>query len=68
MDYLEEPNEKEKQWLERISWKTRSWQNDTKANLKRLSISREHKKVKKEVRDNAENDSKFVEGFKWHVC
>ena len=67
MDYLEEPNEKEKQWLERIAGKQEAGRMIRKANLKRLSISREHKKVK-EVRDNAENDSKFVEGFKLHVA
>jgi hypothetical protein len=66
MNYLEEPNGREKQWLERVFGKEEAGRIISDANLKRLSIRRENKKVK-EMRDNIEYDNNFVEGFKKYV-
>ena len=64
MNYLEEPSDREKQWLERVVGKEAN-RIIRGANLKRLSIS-EDKKVK-EMRDGIEYDNKHVEGFKRYV-
>jgi hypothetical protein len=66
MNYVEAPDEIEKQWLERIFGKEQTDRIISDAKLKRLSIGREEEKVK-EVLDNIENDTKFVEAFKLHV-
>jgi hypothetical protein len=66
MNYLEAPNEREKQWLERVFGKEEAGRIISDANLKRLSIRRENKKVK-EMRNNIEYDNKFAEGLKKDV-
>jgi hypothetical protein len=66
MNYLEEPNKREKQWLERVFGKEEAGRIINDAKLKRLSISREDKKIK-EIRDNIEYDNNIVEEFKKYV-
>ena len=67
MNYVEAPDEIEKQWLERIFGKEEAGRIISEANLKRLSVSREDEKEVKKVRDKIEYDNKFVEGFKLQV-
>lgn len=61
MNYLEEPNNRERQWLERVFGRMIS-----RANQKRLSVSGEDKKVN-EMGDNIEYDNNLVEGLKRSV-
>ena len=66
MNYVGAPNEREKQWLERIFGKEEAGRIISQANLKRVSNSSERQKVK-EIRDNIDYDNKVVERFKKHV-
>lgn len=66
MNYIEAPDEIEKQWLERIFGKQEAGRIISDASLKRLSNNREDEKVKK-MQDDIENDNKIVEGIKRHV-
>jgi hypothetical protein len=64
MDYLEEPNTRERQWLERVFGKEEAGRMINRANLKRLSVSGEDKKVNE--MDNIEYVNN-LEGFKKYV-
>ena len=66
MNYLETPDEREKQWLEQVFGKEEADRIINYPNLKRLSIRRKDKEVKETI-DNIEYDNKIVEGFKKHV-
>jgi hypothetical protein len=66
MNYLETPDEREKQWLEQVFGKEEADRIINYPNLKRLSIRRQDKEVKETI-DNIEYDNKIVEGFKKHV-
>ena len=57
MNYLEEPNKKERQWLELVFGKEEAGRMITRANLERLSVSGEDKKIN-------EMGDEYVEGFK----
>ena len=64
MDYLEEPNTRERQWLERVFGKEEAGRMINRANLKRLSVSGDDKKVNE--MDNIEYVNN-LEGFKKYV-
>ncbi len=66
MNYLEEPNNRERQWLERVFGKEEAGRMISRANQKRLSVSGEDKKVN-EMGDNIEYDNNLVEGLKKSV-
>ena len=64
MNYLEEPNEGERQWLELVFGKEEAGRMTSSANLKRQSVSGEDKKVaSNEMEDNIE----YVERLKKQV-